>query len=45
VREELPNAQTSGPLLEYLRTRSDFVEVGRVPDPEGKAYVVFMRGM
>jgi hypothetical protein len=43
VREELPNAQTSGPLLEYLRNRPDFVEIGRVPDPDGKAYIVFSR--
>jgi hypothetical protein len=43
VRENLPNAKTSGPLLEYLRTQSDFVEIGQVPDPEGKAYWIFKR--
>lgn len=45
VRENLPNAQTSGLLLEYLRNRPGFVEIGRVPDPDGKVYVVFERGM
>ena len=43
VRENLPNAQTSGLLLEYLRTGLNFVEIGRVPDPMGKCYFVFQR--
>jgi hypothetical protein len=43
VRENLPNAQTSGLLLEYLRNRPDFVEIGRVPDPQDKAYWIFKR--
>jgi hypothetical protein len=43
VHEFLPNAKTSGPLLEYLSRHPEYVEIGRVPDPEGKAYVVFRR--
>ncbi len=43
VREELPNAQTSGPLLEYLKGHREYHEIGRVSDPEGKAYIVFSR--
>lgn len=43
VHEFLPNAKTSGPLLEYLSENPEYVKIGRVWDPEGKAYVVFSR--
>jgi hypothetical protein len=43
VHEFLPNAKTSGPLLEYLSENPEYVKIGRVSDPEGKAYVVFSR--
>ena len=43
VRKELPNAQTSAPLLEYLKGHREYLEIGRVSDPEGKAYIVFSR--
>ena len=43
VHEFLPNAKTSGPLLEYLRGHAEYVEIGRVSDPNGKSYVVFRR--
>jgi len=43
VHEFLPNAKTSGPLLEYLKSHQEYVEIGRVPDPNGKSYVIFRR--
>ena len=43
VREELPNAQTSGPLLEFLRSQDQYMEIGKITDPQGLAYVVFKR--
>jgi hypothetical protein len=43
VKKELPNAQTSGALLEYLQGHSEYVEIGRVSDTEGKSYVIFRR--
>lgn len=43
VREELPNAQTSGPLLEFLRSQDKYIEIGKISDPKGLAYVVFKR--
>jgi hypothetical protein len=43
VHEFLPNAKTSGPLLEYLKGHQEYREIGRVSDPEGKAYIIFSR--
>jgi hypothetical protein len=43
VREELPNAQTSGLLLEFLRSQDKYIEIGKISDPKGIAYVVFKR--
>jgi hypothetical protein len=43
VHEFLPNAKTSGPLLEYLQEHGEYVEIGRVPDPNGKSYIIFRR--
>jgi hypothetical protein len=43
VHEFLPNAKTSGPLLEYLKGHPEYIEIGRVFDPNGKAYVIFLR--
>ena len=43
VREELPNAQTSGLLLEFLRSQDKYIEIGKISDPKGLAYVVFKR--
>lgn len=43
VREKLPNAQTSAPLLEHIKGHREYLEIGRVSDPEGKAYIVFSR--
>lgn len=43
VHAFLPNATTTGPLLEYLSGHPESLEIGRVPDPEGKTYVLFRR--
>jgi 4-amino-4-deoxy-L-arabinose transferase-like glycosyltransferase len=43
VKEALPNARTSGPLLEILEKNPDFTHIGKVPDPEGRAYFIFKR--
>jgi hypothetical protein len=43
VRKELPNAKTSGPLLEFLRSQDKYLEIGKISDPKGLAYVVFKR--
>jgi len=43
VKEALPNAQTSGPLLQHLLGNPEYAEIGRVSDASGKSYVVFRR--
>ena len=43
VNEALPNAQTSGPLLKFLEKHPDFTQIGKVPDPQGRAYFIFKR--
>jgi hypothetical protein len=43
VKEALPNARTSGALLEFLEKHPDFTQIGKVPDPEGRAYFIFKR--
>jgi hypothetical protein len=43
AHEFLPNAQTSGPLLKYLNWHEEYTEIGRVSDPNGKSYFIFLR--
>lgn len=43
VRKKLLNAQTSGPLLDFLRSQDKYIENGKISDPKGLAYVVFKR--
>jgi hypothetical protein len=43
VHEFLPNAKTSEPLLYYLKKKSEYLEVARIPDPNGRAYTIFLR--
>lgn len=43
VHEFLPNAKTTGLILEYQHNHPEYIEIGRVPDPNGISYVVFRR--